>query len=102
MELILTGATLTAQEAVSLQLINCVTANATVLEKAIELAERIAGNAPLAVAESRILAATTFDATDASLSDRSLQAIGGLMMGDDAKEGVRAFLEKRPPVWRSQ
>ena len=102
MELILTGATLTAHEAVALQLINRVTANAAVLEEAIELAERIAGNAPLAVAESRILAATTFDATDASLSDRSLQAIGGLMMGNDAKEGVRAFLERRPPVWRSQ
>jgi acetyl-CoA C-acetyltransferase len=102
MELILTGATLTAREALALQLINRVTTNETVLEEARNLAERIAANAPLAVSESRILAATTFDATDATLGEQSLQAIGGLMMGNDAKEGVRAFLEKRPPVWKNQ
>jgi acetyl-CoA C-acetyltransferase len=102
MELILTGASLTAREAAELQLVNRVTSPATVLEEAIALARTIAENAPRAVAESRVLAAATFDESDATLGDRSLQAIGGLMSGDDAREGIRAFLEKRPPVWKGQ
>jgi acetyl-CoA C-acetyltransferase len=102
MELILTGATLTAKEAAALHLLNRVTTDAAVLDEAMELACAIAGNAPAAVNESRQLAADTFDSSDAALGERSRQAIGRLMVGEDAKEGVRAFLEKRPPVWKGR
>jgi len=102
MELILTGATLTAKEAAALHLLNRVTTDAAVLDEAMELARAIAGNAPAAVNESRQLAADTFDSSDAALGERSRQAIGRLMVGEDAKEGVRAFLEKRPPVWKGR
>jgi enoyl-CoA hydratase/carnithine racemase len=102
MELILTGATLTAKEAAALHLLNRVSTDAAVLDEAMELACAIAGNAPAAVNESRQLAADTFDSSDAALGERSRQAIGRLMVGEDAKEGVRAFLEKRPPVWKGR
>jgi enoyl-CoA hydratase/carnithine racemase len=102
MELLLTGMTLTARDAAALHLVNRVTSNGDLLNEARALAVRIADNAPRAVAESRNLAASTFDEPDSILCERGLQTIGALMSGDDAKEGVRAFLEKRPPVWKGR
>jgi acetyl-CoA C-acetyltransferase len=102
MELILTGTTLTAREAAALHLLNRVTADAAVLDEAMTLARAVAENAPCAVSESRRLAAAAFDATDAALGERGRQAIGRLLVGDDAREGVRAFLEIRPPKWKGR
>lgn len=100
MAMLLTGATISAEDAAAAHLVNRVTADAQVMSAALELARRIAANAPLAVAKSRQLAAAAFDAPDARLSQLSLRAIAALMSGEDAKEGVRAFLEKRPPAWQ--
>ncbi|HVW68036.1 MAG TPA: enoyl-CoA hydratase-related protein [Steroidobacteraceae bacterium] len=100
MEYLLTGATLSASDADSLQLVNRVVPDGDLLDAALELAHEIAANAPLAVGASRKLAAATFDTTDARLSQRSLDDIAVLMSGEDAREGVRAFLEKRPARWR--
>ena len=99
MELLLTGDRLSANAALDLALINRVVADISVLDESLALARRIASNAPLAVQASRRIAAAALEASDATLSQRSLEAIAGLMNGEDAKEGVRAFLEKRPPVW---
>jgi acetyl-CoA C-acetyltransferase len=102
MELILTGNTVTAKEAAALHLLNRVTSDAAVLDEAMNLARAVAENAPGAVIESRKLAAAAFDSSDAALGERSRQAIGRLLLGDDAKEGVRAFLERRVPVWKGR
>ena len=100
LEYLFTGGAIPAREALSLHLVNYVVADRDVMSTALELAQRIANNAPLAVAASRKLAAEAFDDTDAHLSERSLAAIAVLMNGEDAKEGVRAFLEKRPARWK--
>ena len=100
MEYLLTGATLSANAADALQLVNRLVPDGDLLDAALELARKITENAPLAVGASRKLAAATFDTTDARLSRRSLEEIAVLMNGEDAKEGVRAFLEKRPARWR--
>jgi acetyl-CoA C-acetyltransferase len=100
MEYLFTGGSIPAREALSLHLVNYVVPDRDVLSTALELAQRIANNAPLAVAASRKLAAEAFDDTDAHLSERSLAAIAVLMNGEDAREGVRAFLEKRPARWK--
>jgi acetyl-CoA C-acetyltransferase len=100
MEYLLTGGVLSAQEALSLHLVNHVLPDRDVMAAALELAQKIANNAPLAVAASRKLAGAAFDDTDERLSERSLAAIAVLMNGEDAKEGVRAFLEKRPAQWK--
>jgi acetyl-CoA C-acetyltransferase len=99
MELLLTGDRLGAGGALELSLVNRVVADASVLDESLALARRIASNAPLAVQASRRIAAAALEDSDAALSQRSLEAIAGLMNGEDAKEGVRAFLEKRLPMW---
>jgi enoyl-CoA hydratase/carnithine racemase len=102
MELVLTGATISAREAEALHLVNRVTADDGVMAEAMTLAEAIARNAPLAVSESRKLVNAAFDKADPVLSERGLAAIGALMNGEDAREGIRAFLQKRAPDWKGR
>jgi enoyl-CoA hydratase len=96
-EMLLTGEDLTAARAYELGLINHVVPDGQALTKARQIAERIAANGPLAVAA--IL--KTLRETDA-LPETDAFAIEGtlgmeVMSSNDAAEGPRAFLEKRPP-----
>lgn len=97
MEMILTGELLDARTALAIGLVNRV-APAAVLESAAgELIARIAANAPLAVALAK-------DAVDRGAESGTLEAIrhaersiGRLLETEDLREGITAFLEKRPP-----
>jgi enoyl-CoA hydratase/carnithine racemase len=82
--------------------VNRVVADEALMDEALALARRITANAPLSVAESRRLAASALEATDVGLSRLSLEAMARLMASEDAKEGVRAFLDKRPPHWKAR
>jgi enoyl-CoA hydratase/carnithine racemase len=66
---------------------------------ALELAALVAANAPLAVRESLAVARASADLADAELRRLSLEAVGRVLRSDDATEGPRAFLERRPPQW---
>ncbi len=101
MELMLTGATITAQEAHRIGLVNHVVAAGDVMAKAEEIARRIAQNGPLAVrAVKRTALATSGIDLDAAyrIEDEAWQAV---LASDDAKEGPRAFVDKRPPRFTS-
>jgi enoyl-CoA hydratase/carnithine racemase len=102
MELLLTGDGVTAEAALGFGLVNRVVADEALMDEALALARRITANAPLSVAESRRLAASALEATDVGLSRLSLEAMARLMASEDAKEGVRAFLDKRPPHWKAR
>lgn len=99
MEFVLSGRSLSAKEAEALYLVNRVTQDDQVVSEALALAQEIVDNAPLAVSESRQLLAAAFDRSDADLSVQSLKAAFRVMASEDFKEGPRAFLEKRKPVW---
>jgi len=100
MELALTGDLVPAQRMLELGLITRVVPPGHALDAAVELAERIAANAPLAVqATKQILrAARAWTEEEAWTEQRKLAKPA--LKSEDAKEGARAFAEKRPPVWR--
>jgi enoyl-CoA hydratase len=100
MEMALNGRLLTAQEAYAFHLVNRVVPVEHYLEEALKLARQIAARAPIAV---RLIKEAVNQAFETSLSDgledeRRLFAL--LFSTADQKEGMAAFLEKRPPRWQ--
>ncbi len=99
MELLLTGEPLSAARLHQLGYVNHVVPAAELLPRSLELAGRIAANAPLTVRACRALvyAATEHGRTEAlRAGDRLFEPV---YLSEDAQEGPRAFAEKRPPVW---
>jgi len=102
MALMLTGDAIDAQQALRMGLVNQVVPTADVLPLAWKVAARIAANGPLAVREIKktALAAIGRPVQDGfGLEAASYQVI---MATDDAKEGPRAFMERRAPVYRGK
>jgi enoyl-CoA hydratase len=101
-EMLICGEDLPARRACELGLINHVVPDGQALAKAREIAERIAKNGPLAV--KAIVATlreteTLPEAEAFAIEQRYGMAV---MSSEDAREGPRAFLEKRPPVFRGK
>lgn len=98
-ELILTGDRIDAAEAHRLGLVNAVVDPDEVLPTARALAERICGNAPVAVRESLALARQADDISEDDGWRLSAEAMERIRQTEDAAEGPRAFAEKRAPRW---
>jgi len=97
LDLLLTGRTITAQEALSFGLVEYVVPENEILLRALDLAEQIAANAARVVAASKRCVNTGLrEGFEAGLAhERKLRVETGA--GPDAIEGRSAFLEKRPP-----
>lgn len=98
-ELLATGDTLGADDAYRWGLVNRVTAPGEAIAIAIALAGRIATNAPVAVQYSLLAARTSAAQPDGAGRAVVAERFAALKLTDDFKEGPRAFLEKRAPVW---
>lgn len=105
LEAALTGAPITAEAALRWGLVNRIVPQDRVLDEALALATVIAGNAPLAVRASKRVVYDTLSAGSdwepAVWKTSDAEAIG-IMKTADAKEGPRAFAEKRPPRWEGR
>ncbi|WP_354699685.1 Enoyl-CoA-hydratase [Paraconexibacter sp. AEG42_29] len=99
MELILTGAPLSAERAHALGLVNHLTEAGGALEAALALARRIAVNAPLAVKMSKLVVRAAQGVTVAEAFAAQAPLMNVIRASDDAREGAQAFVEKRAPVW---
>ncbi len=99
MELILTGRTMDAAEAKGTGLVTTVVPAAETLERALALGDTIASMPPLAVraAKRSVLAAAELPLGEGLRRER--QAFFDLFATQDQREGMRAFSEKRPPIW---
>jgi enoyl-CoA hydratase len=99
MECALTGNPIDAALAHHHGLVNILCPPGTALQAALDLARRITANAPLAVRESRAIVLHGTSAEDAEAWRQSEASAGRVFASDDVREGVAAFLEKRPPTW---
>jgi enoyl-CoA hydratase len=102
MEMCLTGDTVSGLEAKSLGLVNNAVPSADVLKTAEDLAGRILKGAPMSVAfiKEAIKTGVELPLEEGLRLEADLSALIGIT--EDAKEGPRAFAEKRPPVWKGK
>ncbi len=102
LELALTGDPIDADRAFALGLVNRVVAADRLIDEALDLAGRIAQNAPLAVRHSKAVikqAAEVPESEGWKINDAS---VGVVFSSADAMEGPVAFAEKRPPNWQGK
>jgi enoyl-CoA hydratase len=98
MELALTGEPISAERAYGVGVVSRLTEPGGALAAALELAAAIAANGPLAVdATKRVLVAD-----EARDWERQAEIVAPVFASEDAREGARAFAEKRAPVWRGR
>ena len=102
MELALTGDPITAEIAHHHGLVNRLVEPGGALDAAIALAERICANAPVAVRESRRVVIEATNAPDDVGWKMSLEGMAAAMSSEDFGEGLTAFIDKRPPVWKGR
>ncbi len=99
MEMALTADPITAEQAFEYGLVARVAPKGGAVDVAMELAERIAKNAPLSVAASKVLVREQQGITEAEFWELQKSHTAKVFTSDDAKEGPAAFAQKRPPEW---
>lgn len=100
MEILLTGAEQTASRMNELGYVNHVVDDGDALDRAVELARVIADNSPAAVAATKAALSRGARVSLAEAYEIEREIEGPILVGADALEGAKAFMEKRPPAWR--
>ena len=99
LELALTGESFTAEQGEAWGFVNVLTEPGKALDGAIELAERITANGPLAIATTKEIMTKSVDWSEEEMWKKQLEHIIPIFTSNDAKEGAIAFAEKRAPNW---
>ena len=99
-DILLTGRHLSATEALRLGLVGHVVPDGTALERAMEIAETVAANGPLAVEAILRTLRGTSGMAESEAFEFEAPLIRSVFSSEDAKEGPRAFAEKRAPDFR--
>jgi enoyl-CoA hydratase len=102
MEMVLNDRRLTAEEAARFGLVNRVAAPANYLDEALQLAAQIAERAPLAVQFAKRVINQAFETSLTQGLQDERQAFYMLFASEDQREGMAAFIEKRPPQWKGR
>jgi len=100
MEWALSGALVPAMRAHEVGLVNRLTPPGGAVEGALDLGRAIAANGPLAVRATKQVIISSRDWTSAEQFVRQREITEPVRSSEDAREGARAFAEKRAPVWR--
>jgi enoyl-CoA hydratase/carnithine racemase len=99
MEFLLTGEPVDGRRAGELGLANRVTGKGQAVAEALRLAERVAANAPLALAAVKRVVRAAEGASDEEAFAFQRGEMKTLMASDDVREGMTAFAERRPARW---
>lgn len=102
LELLLTGAQITADEALRIGLVNKVVPAAQLLTDARALARTLASKAPIAVRYILEAVAGGLEMSFADAQDYEATLFGLTATTEDMREGTRAFLEKRKPAFQGR
>jgi crotonobetainyl-CoA hydratase len=104
LEMLLTGRRMSAQEALKWGLVNAVVPQSELLNKARDYAQTIIRAAPLAIGAlkevTRESASLSIEDSYKKLRSGTLKTYEAMLVSEDAKEGPKAFAEKREPVWK--
>ena len=99
-ELLLTGDVINAQQALEIGLVSRVVPIGELMSSATALAEKIAGNPPLAVRRIKEGVRRSLGYNVESIGEYITNSLGVLFQTEDHKEGATAFVEKRQPVFK--
>jgi enoyl-CoA hydratase len=102
MEVLLTGDQFPAQSMLEYGFLNYVVAEGEVLDRALEMAEKIAANGPLAVCAVRRSVREAIGVPESQALVRESELSAPVYATEDAVEGPRAFMEKRQPVFKGR
>lgn len=102
MQLILTGDLLPAERAGQWGLVNELAPPGQALQAALALAEKLLANGPLSLMAAKRVVSESRDWPEAEMFERQKAYTAPVFDSEDAKEGARAFAEKRAPVWRGR
>ena len=102
MELMLTGDLITAEEALSLGFLNYVVEPAQLMDKAMEIAEKLAANGPIAVQAIRKSVREVWGYPEEEALKMESTFSRPVFQTEDAKEGPKAFMGKREPLYKGR
>jgi enoyl-CoA hydratase len=101
-ELVLTGRTVDAQEALARGLVNAVYEPGELMEKTLETAHLLASKSPQALAHAKEACNRALQGDHRANLDQEASLFALLFASEDAKEGMAAFVEKREPRFRGR
>ncbi len=102
LELCMTAQPISAQRAYDIGFVNKVVPGDQLMDEAMNMAEQIAANAPLAVQYFKELAYRGLNMSTQDISSLTYHMYDQLLTTEDSKEGPRAFAEKRKPNWQGR
>ncbi len=102
LEMLMTGRFISAAEAKAYGLVNSVTPEDELEKTTLDMAEAIAKSSPLTLAIGKKAFYTQIDAPENKAYDHATEVMTLNLMTEDAQNGIKAFLEKKTPVWKGR
>jgi enoyl-CoA hydratase len=101
-ELLFTGTIISAEEAFRIGLINQIVPQGTVLEEALKLGKKLAKGAGVAIAYAKFLVNKGFELPLQDAMELEMQHVEKIFHSEDLQEGLDAFINKRPAVFKNR
>lgn len=102
LELILLAKKITAEEALALNLVNAVVPQSQVMSKAMAFAHKLLESGPIGIKQAKLAIRGGFERSYEHALDFEVECYKSVLYSKDRIEGIKAFIEKRKPVYRGE